>query len=232
MNAPPNASEPESPTAPEPAAPAQPEPTSRAESQHVPAIPAKPQLSRLRRFWRASLIWLVVVAAAFLGGVLTYHSLRYKPLTETLTQTQSELAQANQTVAELQTQIDDLNTHLTAAKDQVAALESDKEALQSELDDADTHLELLQVLVDVSNARLALANGDVPAAKVALKNTSQRLESLSPRIAAVDANLAGSMPHRLALILSGLDNDTETAKVDLELLTGNLLDVEAALFGK
>jgi hypothetical protein len=34
----------------------------------------------------------------------------------------------------------------------------------------------------------------------------------------------------LALILSGLDSDIETAKVDLELLTGSLLDAEAALF--
>jgi peptidoglycan hydrolase CwlO-like protein len=195
-------------------------------------MPAKPQLSRLRRFWRASLIWLVVVAAAFLAGVLTYHSLRYKPLTETLAQTQGKLVQAHQTTTDLQTKTDGLNTQLAAAKDQVAALESDKEALQSELDNANTHLELLQVLVDTSNARLALVNGNVPAAKVALENTSQLLESLAPRIAAVDANLAGSMPQRLALILSGLDNDTETAKVDLELLTGNLLDVEAALFSK
>jgi hypothetical protein len=38
------------------------------------------------------------------------------------------------------------------------------------------------------------------------------------------------MPQRLALILAGLDSDIETATVDLELLTGNLLDVEAALF--
>jgi uncharacterized protein (DUF3084 family) len=205
--------------------PVQPEPTSKPDPTPAPVKPAKPQLGRFRRIWRTALIWLAVVAVAFLAGVLTFNFMRYKPLNETLTQTQGELMQANQNISELEAK-------LSAANNKVSALESDNQAIQSELDTANTHLELLQVLVDVSNARLALADGDVPAAKTALQNTSQRLESLAPRIAVVDTNLAESMPQRLTLILSGLGSDVETAKVDLELLTGNLLDAETALFGK
>jgi uncharacterized protein (DUF3084 family) len=210
--------------APEPA-PVQPEPTSKPDPQSAPIKPVKPAPGRFRRIWRTALIWLAVVAVAFLAGMLTFNFMRYKPLNETLTQTQTELAQAQQSIG-------DLEPKLAAANEKITALEDDNEAIQSELDTATTHLELLQVLVDVSNARLALADGDVPAAKTALQNTSQRLESLAPRIAVVDTNLAESMPQRLTLILSGLDSDVETAKVDLELLTGNLLDAEAALFGQ
>jgi TolA-binding protein len=206
-------------------APMQPEPTSKPDPTPAPVKPAKPQLGRFHRIWRTVLIWLAVVAIAFLSGMLTFNFMRYKPLNETLTQTQGELSQANQ-------RLDELGTQLTATSEKVSILNSDNQALQSELDTANTHLELLQVLVDVTNARLALADGDVPAAKTALQNTSQRLESLAPRIAVVDTNLAESMPQRLTLILSGLDSDVETAKVDLELLTGNLLDAEAALFGQ
>jgi chromosome segregation ATPase len=194
-------------------------------AQPDPAKPAKPQLGRFHRFWRTSLIWLAVVALAFLAGVLIFNFLRYQPLNERLNQTQDELTQSNQNISNLEAK-------LTTTSNKVTILENDNQVLQSELDTATTHLELLQVLVDVNNARLALVDGDVPAAKASLKNTSAKLEVITPRIAEVDTNLAQSIPQRLALILAGLDSDIETAKVDLELLAGNLLDVETALFDK
>ena len=203
--------------------PAQLDPASKPDPVPAPAEPAKPQLGRFRRLWRTSLIWLAVVAVAFLAGVLIFNFVRYQPLNEMLVQTQNELAQSNQNTSNLEAK-------LAAASKKVIALENDNQALQSELEMVNTHIELLQVLVDVNNAHLALVADDVPAAKAALKNTAQKLDSLAPRIATVDVNLAQSMPQRLALILAGLDSDIETAKVDLELLTGNLLDVEAALF--
>ena len=141
----------------------------------------KTQPSRLQRFFRKVLIWLVVLAIAFLAGIVTDHYLRYKPL-------------------------------------------------QDELETTTAHLELLQVLVDVSNARLALSLNDVEGAKAALFNTQQRLDNLVPPIAVFDTNLAQSMPQRSSLIVSGLERDTETAKIDLELFTKDLLEIEAALF--
>jgi hypothetical protein len=102
--------------------------------------------------------------------------------------------------------------------------------LQEELNTTTAHLTLLQVQVDVSNARLALSLNDVEGAKAALSNTRQRLENLVPRIANFDTSLAQSMPQRLSLIVSGLGRDPETAKIDLELFSKDLLKIEAALF--
>jgi len=102
--------------------------------------------------------------------------------------------------------------------------------MQAELDTATAHLELLQVLVDVSNARLALFLNDVEGAKAALVDTPQRLDNLLPRIAEFDADLAQSTPQRLSLIVSGMNRDIETAKIDLELFTKDLLEIEGALF--
>jgi len=102
--------------------------------------------------------------------------------------------------------------------------------LQDELKTATAHLELVQVLVDVSNARLALSLNDVVGAKAVLSDTQPRLDNLLPRIAIFDSNLAQSMPQRLSLIRSGLERDPETAKIDLELFTKDLLAIEAALF--
>jgi hypothetical protein len=53
---------------------------------------------------------------------------------------------------------------------------------------------------------------------------------LVPRIANFDASLAQSMPQRLNLIFSGLGRDPETAKIDLDLFSKDLLKIEAALF--
>jgi hypothetical protein len=102
--------------------------------------------------------------------------------------------------------------------------------LQEELNTATAHLTLLQVQVDVSNARLALSTNDVEGAKAALSNTQQRLDTLLPSIANFDTSLAQSMPQRLGLIVSGLGRDPETAKIDLELFSLDLLKIEAALF--
>jgi uncharacterized protein YoxC len=217
--------EPTTVTQTEPALEQDTQPSEVAQEEATPVKPAKPPLSRLRLFWRTSLIWLAVVFIAFLVGMLTFYFIRYKPISRSL-------AQINQTNTDLQKSLDGLNAQLTAANSKVTSLESDNQALQTKADDANAHVQLLQAMVEVSNARLALVNGNVTAAKAALVNTSQLLEALAPQIATVDANLATSMPQRLELILSGLDTDEETAKVDLDLLAKNLLDVETVLFGQ
>ena len=102
--------------------------------------------------------------------------------------------------------------------------------LQNELNTATAHSELLQVLVDVSNARLALSLNDVAGAKAALVNTQPRLDKLLPRIAIFDASLAQSMPQQLNLIVTGLDRNPETVKIDLELFNQDLHEIETALF--
>jgi hypothetical protein len=195
------------------------------EKNQADPITGKNKIGRGRRIWRTVLIWMVVIAAAFLIGLLADHFIRYKPVNELLQQTQSELSQANLT-------IDDLNARLATVDDRIAALENDNHTLQSDLDAAKSHLKLLQVLVDVSNARIALFLDDLEGAKAALTDTPRKLEVLGPSIAGYDAGLAQSMPQRLNLIILGLDRDVQTARIDLELLTKDLLEVEAAVFGE
>ncbi len=191
----------------------------------------KPQPSRGQRFLRTILIWLVVIVIAFSAGMAADHFLRYKPLSEANVAAQTELDQAHQDLIDLQANIDRLTLLNQEAKDNIAELETEKIALQDEIDITKTHLELFQVLVDVSNARVALFLEDVQEAKTYLVQTQQRLENLLPRIAEYDPALAQDMPQRLNLIISGLDRDTETAKIDLELITKDLLHIEEAVFG-
>jgi len=177
-----------------------------------------------RRILRIVLFGLVAVAVVFLAGLLTDHFTRYQPLKQSLTQTQTDLAQAEQALSDAQ-------AGLAASNQKAATLQSDSQALQSELDTAKAQLQLLRVLVDIKNARLALYQQDVTAAKAALASTPQRLEDLLPSITRYDANLAESMPQRLNLIIYGLDRNVETAAVDLELFTKDLQEIEVVMFG-
>ncbi|GAB4167891.1 MAG: hypothetical protein OHK0024_03080 [Thalassobaculales bacterium] len=142
-----------------------------------------------------------------------------------MVQTQSQLAEANQ-------KLDEANANLEAANAQIKTLENDNQTLKSALEVAEAQNQLLQVLAQVNEARLALTNGDVPAAKAALKDTPTQLETVAAMIAPSNEALANSMTARLALILSGLDNNVDNAIVDLELLAGNLLDAQKILTGK
>src|SRR4030067_293277 len=186
----------------------------------------KPQLSRSRRFIRRLFIWLVVFGITFLAGLDADHYLRYKPLSETFHKTQATFDRANQNNNDLRAQIGQLNILLQEANDKVISLNRETNTLQGELEMATEHLELLQVLVDVSNARLALSLNDTEGAKAALVNTRQGLENFLPRIAEFDPLLAKSMPQRLSLIVSGLDRYTETAIIELGLFAKVLLEIE------
>jgi len=191
----------------------------------------KPQPTRGQPFIRKLLIWLVVIAIGFSAGMAADHFLRYKPLSEASYATQIELDQAYQDLNGMQVTVDSLNSKIQEAEAKVTGLETDKKSLQDELDQTTTHLELFQVLVDVSNARVALFLENVKDAKTYLVKTQERLDDLLPRIAEYDPALAQDMPQRLNLIISGLDRDTENAKIDLELITKDLLNIEEAVFG-
>lgn len=206
--------------------PSQPEPASVSEKED------KPKPGRFQRLFRRVLIWLVILTFIFMAGLLTDEYLRYKPLLETYKNTVSDLHQANQDISNLQAENKTLNSANQEANGEITSLEGDNKKLQGELDTANAHLKLLQVLVDVSNARLALFLNDLDGAKAALAGTSQQLEDLLPLIVEFDPNLAQSMPQRLNLIITGLDRDVETVKIDLELFSKDLLEVESTIFPK
>jgi hypothetical protein len=184
----------------------------------------KPKTKRERPLLRKILLWCAGCVVLFLAGMLTLYFVRYQPLNQTLIQVQKELTVANQAK-------NDLEKALAAADDKLTTLTGDNETLQSELDITTTRLDLLQMLVAVDNARLALTQNDVEGAKAALKEAPNQLEGLLPSIAGYDAGMAESMPQRLALIIGELDRDVETARIDLELFTNDLLEINTALAG-
>jgi len=182
--------------------------------QETVVSPKKKELTKARRVWRSFLLWLTLIALSFLAGVLTLNYIRLQP-------TIKELTQAYQTIAGLEDQVSTLTSQLNLANTKADSLQG-----------AETHRDFLQVQLDISSARLALANGDVSAARAALSTTTQRLEDLVPEIQKVDAGLAESLPKRLSLVVSGLEDNLPNASVDLGLLGSDLQDLVNIIYGQ
>ncbi|MDX1379291.1 MAG: hypothetical protein R3307_10600 [Anaerolineales bacterium] len=191
---------------------------SSSDEPQIPASPApEPQKepSKVRQFFRTLLIWLAVIAVAFLAGIGTYHFTRYAPVEKSLEEAQSALDDAN---SELET----LRSEKQKADDTISALQDD-------YDIATTHAGVSKLLANVNEARLALATENIEAAKTALENSTETLDGILPRITTTDPDLAQSISQRLVLILAEIERDPKSAQVDLELFTRDLLAAEVML---
>lgn len=161
--------------------------------------------TKFQQFLRNALIWLGVIAGGFLAGFLTFYFVLYQPKAAALEEAESQ-------VQGLQSQLDTVNSQLEM------------------LEDADTHRSLLEAMVDAYDARLAMAQENVVAAKSALSGTTATLEEITDEIEAFDSGLASALPQRIELIRTNLDRDLETAIADCDQLIEDLIEVEQALF--
>lgn len=180
----------------------------------------KPAESRMNRFLVRTLRWLVgILIVMGLGALLVIFTL-YKPLQQTLGKSQSQGEQANQRVAELESQVETLST-----------LEAKNKQLQAELDKADLHIAILSARADVASAQVALAQEDQAKARQALKETPQTLKNIEGLLKPSDKQQATYMQDRLNLAVKGIGVNAYAATSDLDVLATSLAELEKTYFG-
>jgi signal transduction histidine kinase len=161
--------------------------------------------TKSQHFLRQALIWLGVIAGGFLAGFLTFYFVLYQPKVAALEEAEGQ-------VEGLQSQLDTVTSRLES------------------LENANQHRVLLDVMVDAYQARLAMAQENIVAAKSALSGTSAKLEEISVELETFDNGLASALQQRIELIRTNLDRDVETAIEDTDQLIDDLMQVERALF--
>ena len=196
----------------------EPEPTYLTEKENE-------QPNRFIQFLRKALLWLLIIAISFLAGFLVNHFVRYQPLANALDEIKADLDQAYAEIDDLTRENERLASEINSADEEIATLQED-------LDAARANIKYFQILVDVNNARIHLFLEDIEAAQAALEDTQARLQDLLPVIEEINPELAISLPRRLDLIVSGLERDPETGRIDLELFTKDLLELEPLLLNK
>lgn len=184
---------------------------------------AEEEPTKTQKFFQKALIWLIVIVIAFGSGFLLDHFLRYIPLKQDLSEVRSEMEMLNEDLDALNGQIEQLRPRLEAANARISSLEDDLEM-------ANARTQLYQVLASVNNARLDIFQEDIEAAQIDLVQTEEHLQELAPVIEKENPELGLSLLRRLELITDGLERDPETASIDLELFTKDLLALETLLF--
>ena len=177
------------------------------DDDEIPSVPVKPK-RRLRRF----LFWMLYITGVFALGLVAMWFLRVGLLSTELDKTRVE-------IESLESELEDLRP-----------MQAENEQLSDALETSESHLQLLSVLVNVTSAKLALAQEDMIAAKAALAGTRDSLLELEERLSAEDAETVRGLIDRLELVQGEVDTDEFAASRDLEILANTLLSLEGSLF--
>ena len=155
-----------------------------------------------------------------LGALLVIITL-YRPLQQSLGESRGQGEQAQQRIADLESQVNSLSPFEAKNKD-----------LQAELDKAELHIAILSARADVAAAQLALAQNDQAKARLVLSKTPETLKKLENLLEPGKKKLATDMQERLQLALKGIGGNAYAAASDLDVLTTGLTELENAYFAK
>lgn len=175
--------------------------------------------SKVRLFFRKVLIWLVVIVVSFAAGFFVDAYLRYQPAQEEIQRKTVELAAA-----------EDENTALEEEVSRLSAFEERNQALEEEISSLQTHLTILSTRVAVADGLLALAADNLPEAKLALDKVGSNLKILAERVNEDQVEVVENMQQRHDLIREELEEDSFSARSDLEVLASKLVTLENLLF--
>jgi hypothetical protein len=173
--------------------------------------PAKP--SRFGRWVRRLATWAVGLIVVFLLGGAALYIWQVRPLSASLKQAQDQLQAQNAELADLR------------------PLKAANTDLQNQLAAAQSRILLLQALVDVTGAQVALAQGHAQVAQQALSGTDGRLQQLGAAIGTSHASDVTALRDRLKLAMGELQSDAFAAGNDLEVLASNLANLDKDLSG-
>jgi len=189
-----------------------------AESPEVtPDEKKKPGKARL--IFRRILIWLVVIAIAFAGGIFVDSILRYQP-------EQAKVAALKEEITYAQTEI----TTLEAEIERLDVFEELNLGLVEEIADITTHITILSARAAVADATLALEQNRIADAKLALDKVGSTLEILKTMLNDDQVEVVNNMLQRHHLILIELEDDSFSAQTDMEVLAAKLNALENTLF--
>jgi hypothetical protein len=175
--------------------------------------------SRLGQFMRKLLRWAVGLLVVFALGVGAMWYARLQPEEAKNSQLRDTIQSLEDSIVSLQAEVDGLSPLVDENSD-----------LQRQLEQAAVHVGILEVLVDVSSAQLALSDDDIVTAKASLAGTDSLLAAAAENLSSDHQGTVEEMRGRLTLVLEELEVDAFAATRDLEVLSNNLNALTRSLF--
>lgn len=174
--------------------------------------------SRIGKFLRAALRWITGLMTIFAFGVALTWFMRVRPLEEQAKVLKAERETATEQVVNLEAELEGLRT-----------VEAENKTLTDSLTLAEHRLMLLDLLVDVKSAQLALAADDIDTVRSVLVGVGLKLDKLAGALSDDYADSVQAMQERLDLLSSELDGQIFAARNDLEVLAESIEALERSL---
>jgi len=175
----------------------------------------KPE-TRLNKFIRGALRWVLVGLLAFGVGALIITFALYVPTRQKLDIANADLENANATIS--------------SKTEQITTLQMDNETLQENLDSTTLHMYVLMGLSGVRGASLAVAADDYAGARLLLIQASEALDTLPGLLGTDQKDILTAMQQSAAHALADVQNELKSAQPELDQLIKNLAQLEANLF--
>jgi outer membrane murein-binding lipoprotein Lpp len=185
-----------------------------SESEGISPPTPSPE-GRTRGILRNIIRWSVSLLIAFGLGALIVYFMVLLPTQRSLDQNTAELEQ-------LTTQVDSLNNQLDE-------LTKTNQELEDELSTAQLHIILLSTISDVRAANLAVSNDDYAGALLSLKEAAQSLVQLDDAIGEEQGEVITVLMDNLSEIEGILKTDPESAIMNLQRLTANLIKLDSTI---
>jgi len=200
--------------------------------------PLPKEETRARRFFRKVIRWTAGLLVIFGLGFLTAVFAIYTPKVDELGKSLIDLKSAGDTITDLEAQIStlenqisNLNSQIDVLSQEIDDLEAQNQALQVDQDSSNLHNALLKARSDVATAQAEIHVENTAQARVLLQSTNQTLDMIENLLPDDLKDVVSPLRTRLELAISEIETDPETAIKDLGILTGDLLEIENALFG-
>ena len=172
--------------------------------------------TRLKKFVRGALPWVLVALLAFGLGALLITFALYIPTRQKLDKANADLGNANATISD--------------GDDQITTLQAGSEVLQKDLDSNTLHVQVLKALSGVRGASLSVAADDYAGARLSLIQASEALDALPGLLGTDQKDVLTAMQQSAAQALTEVKTDLESAQPELDQLTKNLVQLEDNLF--
>ena len=202
--------------------------------EEVPSKPKKPGWfkrfmawlfnddSRLGRFNKSFLRFLVVVVLLFAAGVLVTYLVLYQP-------TKSQLVVSTKTLRDTTTQLDEtIGTldEVEAALDDITTAYDD---LTEDYAYTTAQNQLLRMYSKVINAQMFIQDKNYTNAKKQLADARDILDDVLPELTKVNETDAERLDSRLDLVISEFGNDVKAAESDLEVMVDWIVEFDTNL---
>ncbi len=200
---------------------AAPSTASQKPSEATPASQKKEE-SKVRRFFRRLLRWVVGLLVVFGLGFVAALWAFYLPMRSKALQAEADAQKAAQEVSTLKGQLAD-------AQSKIQSLETQLQQAQQDVTNTQTRLALTEALADAYAARLALKDGDAVGAGLYVDAMLKSLDTLASLVPPEHAQAVTEMQQQVQDIRENLDSPSYADR-KIRGVVQNLLALEDVLF--